>query len=203
MKKISVLILALLLSLSLFAGCKTTEVTEENVAELFKPSLECYLYFEGTALAELERDDNGNLVYYQDEGEMEQCRVVNYDDAEDLFSDMEKYMTEKIRKTVAYDRMFKSDGSDLYVTLFGAGGFSYDLNSIKLLKYEDGKYYITVDALSSGDSLYPELFVTTLKDGILRIEEVEPQSESSFMYDADKDGADRNFISNFDKIYSR
>lgn len=201
MKKISALILALLLSLSLFAGCKKTEVTEENVAELFMPSLECYFYFEGTALAELERDGNGNLVYYQDEGEMEQCRVVNYDNAEDLFSDMEKYMTEKVRKTVAFDRMFESDGRDLYITLFGAGGNSCDLNSIKLLKYEDGKYYITVDIINSGDCIYPTLFVTALKDGILRIEEVEPQIEASVMYDGDEDGADRNFISSFGKIY--
>lgn len=227
MKKTIALLIAIILSFSLLMACNKEEqnipkeneeklsVTEENVAELFKPSLEAYLYLSGSTFYELERDENGNIISYLDSNIKDHFKYP----ISDCFKIASDITVEEIKNkvyTYTYkplypehlDRYFVEENGDLYVGIgdFNIGEDLFDLNSIELYKNEGDKYYITVDVYfkyTEGKDEYsfvggnfPWVFTTTLKNGILYIEDVnehgdekEPtnnEDERSYIYDVFK-----------------
>ena len=188
MKKTFSIILAIILTLSLFTGCNNTdkdsvtEVTDENVKELFLPSLEVFVGFAGSGLYEVERNEDGTVKTFgvNDNGDTI-YKVIGYDDPDKIESDYRQYVSEEAEKNYigpfsAKDSFIK-DGEDLYVTDGACGAFGYDKNSIKLKKYENGKYYISVDWYAS-DSYEPryaghQWFTVSIKNGNLYIEDME------------------------------
>ena len=172
-------ILALLFVLVLFAGCGKSEVTEANVKELFMPTVECYWYYDGSALYELERDENGQLISYgETEGYMPLYKVVGFDSYEQIVAEYRKYISDDIDSVnFPMKNSFRETDSGLLVARYDGGSISFDPESIKLEKEENGKYYISVDEYHVGGKDYDVYgdtltFITTYNDGILHCEKI-------------------------------
>ena len=212
MKRTFSIILAIILTLSLFTGCNNTgkdpvtEVTDENVKELFLPSLEVYVLYKGSAFYEVEKNENGTVKTFgvNDNGDTI-YKVIGYDDPDKIESDYRQYVSEEAEKNYigpfsAKDSFIK-DGEDLYVTDGACGSSGYDKNSIKLEKYEDGKYYISVDEYAY-DGYEPRcsshmLFTVLIKNGTLYIEEAEKFLKKDFEAPSLEE---TDLISTFDKF---
>ena len=173
-------ILALLFVLVLFAGCGKSEVTEANVKELFMPTVECFEYYNGSALYELERDENGQLISYgETEGYMPIYKVVGFDSYDQIVAEYRKYISDDIDSVnFPMKNSFRETDSGLLVARYDGGSISFDPESIKLEKEENGKYYISVDEYESADAdnfsyVDSRLFTATYKDGILYCEKAE------------------------------
>ena len=172
-------ILALLFVLVLFAGCGKSEVTEANVKELFMPTIECYEYYNGSAVYELERDENGQLISYgETEGHMPLYKVVGFDSYDQILAEYRKYISEELKPASFPDeRTFRKTKDGLLVARNDGGLIPFDPESIKLEKEENGKYYISVDEYHVGGKdfdIYGDTltFITTYNDGILHCEKI-------------------------------
>ena len=181
MKKKSVsVVLTLLFVLVLFAGCGKSEVTEANVKELFMPTVECFEYYNGSALYELERDENGQLISYgETEGYMPIYKVVGFDSYDQIVAEYRKYISDDIDSVnFPMKNSFRESDSGLLVARYDGGSISFDPESIKLEKEENGKYYISVDEYEPSntdnfDYVDTLLVTATYKDGILYCEKAE------------------------------
>ena len=204
MKRTFSVILAIILTLSLFTGCNNTgkdpvtEVTDENVKELFIPSLEAYVLYMGSAFYDVDRDGNGKAINYYlsekfDVDVAESYKIVSDITVEEIENKMKTYMdTTKvsdigIRLSEFGKEWFAEVDNELYVGLAccGMAVSYYDENSIELYKKEDNKYYISVDEYgiypitdenhNEGDFVYSRsvIFTTTLKDGVLYINDID------------------------------
>lgn len=216
MKKVLALFLVAVMALGIFAGCGNIEnnppknedidaentgndvtVTEQNVSELFKPSLEAYVFLSGSAFYDVEKDADGKIVDYigTDIEKLFDCpltacfKITGGLTAEEIKSKVASYTYEPLYPE-HLDRYFAEKDGSLYV---GVGDFKYgntlfDENSIRLLKSEGGKYYITVDkyyAYQNGKDDYtvvggtnPWVFTTAYKDGKLYIESVDENGDA-------------------------
>ena len=65
MKKRTLSVISLLFALILLAGCGKSKVTEENVKELFTPTLEADAYMYGSAFYSVEKDEKGYPKLYK------------------------------------------------------------------------------------------------------------------------------------------
>ena len=173
-------ILALFFVLVLFAGCGKSEVTEANVKELFMPTVECFEYYNGSALYELERDENGQLISYgETEGHMPLYKVVGFDSYDQILAEYRKYISEELKPASFPDeRTFRKTKDGLLVARNDGGLIPFDPESIKLEKEENGKYYISVDEYEPSntdnfDYVDTLLVTATYKDGILYCEKAE------------------------------
>lgn len=188
------------------SGDKVEEVTQENVAELFLPSLEAYVYYMGSGFYTVEKDSNGIATQYSMEfGNIEDnaYKVVEYDEFKPIADQMKKYMSEHVYlDLMLFDGNYKEteDGLFISTTLCNLGDV-YDITSIRLIgQNEDGEYLISVDtgynydnSISNMDGL---IFETTLEDGVLVI------NSAKFNEDAQTDtpAESRRWIGKLDKI---
>ncbi len=215
MKKVISVALSLLFILTLFAGCgKEVKVTEENVKELFIPTLEAGFYIYGSAFYNVEKNEKGQPVTYSDiDGtENSYCKIKEKTTIDELIKQIKKYDTSFYDGSMK-ESVIEKDGS-LYVSPLGLfGGYEpiYDLNSIKLEKTEGDIYYITVDEYAYPDteadpSAIPGVpnFVSKITykvksvDGILQTQDAEYWlKESSPVNKVD----DCEFIGMYDKFY--
>lgn len=151
------------------------EVTQENVSEVFMPSLECYVCYLGSYLYEVEKDEDGELVSYG----MSWHKVLGYNDFESLRADMSKYLSDSVIDEVVSIGAYRELDGYLFIQDPQRGGNGpFDITSIKLLDSGGDTYTISVDQgwFQGGDAiLYIDriIFTTTLKDGVLFIESVE------------------------------
>ena len=216
MKKIISFLLVAVFSFALFSACgeqKVTKVTDENVAELFRPSLEAWQLFAGSAFYDIEKDENGDPVVYMysdDTFTGESYKIITDITPEEIYAKKLEYCntgTDEERAKSSFLSCFYEKDGELYVK----GAFSgmapiYDLNSIELYNTEDDKYYILVDSYSNGiNSGYSSsnIFVTTLKEnGILFIEDAlftgdgVIEKDESEINEPDK----RDYLGMFDKF---
>ncbi len=216
MKKIISFLLIAVFSCAMFSACgeqKVTEVTDENVAELFRPSFEAWQLFAGSAFYDIEKDENGDPVVYMysdDTFTGESYKIITDITPEEIYAKKLEYCntgTDEERAKSSFLSCFYEKDGELYVK----GAFSgmapiYDLNSIELYNTEDDKYYILVDSYSNGiNSGYSSsnIFVTTLKEnGILFIEDAlftgdgVIEKDESEINEPDK----RDYLGMFDKF---
>lgn len=171
-------------------------VTQENVAELFETSLKAYFMDCGTAFCELETDENGNAVSYWENDELR--NLFDSEDLTDYFKVVSDITAEEIiNKTNAHTGVIEYDyNGELHFAeyngeLYVGKGYSvrslYDLSSISLYSRSGDTYNITVDLYSpftydfNEDKIQKDVpeywrsyvFSTTLRDGILYIEDVQ------------------------------
>ena len=144
------------------------------------PTIECYEYYNGSAVYELERDENGQLISYgETEGYMPLYKVVGFDSYEQIVAEYRKYISDDIDSVnFPMKNSFRETDSGLLVARYDGGSISFDPESIKLEKEENGKYYISVDEYESADAdnfsyVDSRLFTATYKDGILYCEKAE------------------------------
>ena len=215
MKKIIsfLFIVIFLFTLTACGEQKVTEVTDENVAELFRPSLEAWQLFAGSAFYDIEKDENGDPVVYtysDDTFAGESYKIITDITPEEIYSKKLEYCntgTDEERAKSSFLSCFYEKDGELYVKgAFSGMASIYDLNSIELYNTEDDKYYILVDSYSNGiDSGYSSsnIFVTTLKENsILFIEDVlftgdgVIEKDESEINEPDK----RDYLGMFDKF---
>lgn len=196
-----------------------TEVTQENVADMFMPSLEAYVYYMGSAFYTVEKDENGETKEYHVEREsdgsiMTQYKVMEYNDFEPIVEQMRKYMSEDVCQDVLSGIYEQRDG-ELYIEdIFSIIGnrYSYDVASIELLESDGDNYKIGVDTCYSEFNtdtnsttiidIYKSSFNATLKDGVLVIESFEkgePYTVEEIK--SDTPAEDRRWINPMTKIY--
>lgn len=175
---------------------EVSAVTQENVAELFETSLKAYFMDCGTAFCELETDENGNAVSYWENDELR--NLFDSEDLTDYFKVVSDITAEEIiNKTNAHTGVIEYDyNGELHFAeyngeLYVGKGYSvrslYDLSSISLYSRSGDTYNITVDLYSpftydfNEDKIQKDVpeywrsyvFSTTLRDGILYIEDVQ------------------------------
>lgn len=187
-------------------GDKVDGVTQENVAELFLPSLEAYIYYMGSGFYTVEKDSNGIARQYSIEfGNIEDnaYKVVEYDEFKPIADQMKKYMSENVYLDIMlFDGNYKETEDGLFIsTTLSNLGDVYDITSIRLIgQNEDGEYLISVDTgynydngISNMDGL---IFETTFEDGVLVI------NSTKFNEDAQTDtpAESRMWIGKLDKI---
>ena len=182
------------------------EVTQENVTEAFLPSLECYVYYLGSYLYDIEYGEDGRPLYYDDM----YMHVLDYNDFESLRADMSKYVSDDLIYT---DGVKEVDGK-LFVQYPQRGtNWVFDITSIELLESDGDNYKIGVDYAYSEfntdiDSdtiidIYKSSFNATLKDGVLVIESFEEGDLYTVEeIKSDTPAEDRRWIGELDKIFS-
>ena len=170
---------ALLFVFVLLVGCGGGKVPESNVKELFMPTVECFEYYNGSAVYELERDENGQLISYgETEDHMPLYKVVGFDSYDQIVAEYRKYISDDIDSVnFPMKNSFRETDNGLLVTRYDGGSVSFDPESIKLEKEENGKYYISVDEYHVGGKdfdIYGDTltFITTYNDGILHCEKI-------------------------------
>lgn len=187
-------------------GDKVDKVTQENVAEVFMPSLEAYVYYMGSGFYTVEKDSNGIARQYSIEfGNIEDnaYKVVEYDEFKPIADQMKKYMSENVYLDIMlFDGNYKETEDGLFIsTTLSNLSDVYDITSIMLIgQNEDGEYLISVDTgynydngISNMDGL---IFETTFEDGVLVI------NSTKFNEDAQTDSPaeSRMWIGKLDKI---
>ncbi len=211
MKKIIsfLFIVIFLFTLTACGEQKVTEVTDENVAELFKPSLEAYVCYNGSGVLEFEKGEDGNAVEYDyEDGAGIAFKVTENLTVQEVEDRLHSYVYDP--ELGFFESFYFEKDGDLYLGLaaYGTGLTNYDLNSIELYGTEDGKYYITVDTYGDypvtdenhemGDIVYiqSEVFITTLNDGILYIEGLDEPIEKED-YNAENERFYMNDVAKF------
>ena len=203
MKKAISFALSLLFILTLFAGCgKEIKVADENVSDIFLPTLKCYAYHDGSGLYTIEKNEDGTPKSYgEDENANPLFKVVGFDSYEQLVSEYGKYISKDfVNATAPKETSFKKTDDGLLVAKYDGGSVSYDPKSVKLEKEENGKYYISVDSYNPAEDkkdVYTstETFTATYKDGILCIKKAESGFDTA---KTDKTMSTSELISTFD-----
>ena len=191
------------------SGDKVDKVTQENVAELFLPSLECYVSYMGSAFYTVERDENGILKKYDikdpyDGFDIQAYKVIEYDNFEPIKEQMRKYLSERVYLSLLFERgVYIEQDGDLFIedTNINVDEY-YDITSIKLLESDGDKYKISVyeGFTGAGDEIryvYENVFTTVLKDGALVIESIETNNANDF----DKESVDCKWIGVLYNLY--
>lgn len=213
----------LLISIMMFSLCacdkapqtsETDKVTQENVAEVFMPSLEAYVYYTGSNFYTVEKNEDGSLKSHfvlrnKDENiEILSYKVVEYNEFAPVKEQMLKYMSEDVFQDLMGDCEYVESEGSLYIVSPQRGTpYVYDITSIRLLDSDGDKYTIAVDLGSRADSIgditemYKTVFTTELKDGILVIEFVD-RGESYTPDEMEEFSAEgRKWIGELYKIY--
>ena len=211
MKKVVSLALSLLFILTLFAGCGDKIVlTEDNVKELFTPTLEAELYRYGSAFYSVEKNEKGQPISYSDidgTGTL-YCKINEKMTVENLLEKVSKYVTPY---PIIKQAVVEINGS-LYIDDEPRGYEGiYDFNSIKLEKTDGDTYYISVDEYAYPDtdadpSATPgvpnfrskNIFTVKSVDGILQIQEKQQVYDNVSPVNNLDDG---EFIGALDKFY--
>ena len=213
MKKIISFLLVAVFSFAMFSACTPSEVTDENVSDLFKPSLEAYVCYNGSGVLEFEKGEDGNAIEYDN--------FIAGDGIRNLFKVVEDITVQEVKNRLdlyVYDTelgfdedLYLEQDGDLYLAFaaYGTSVTQYDLNSIDLYKTEEDRYYVTVDTYGiypvtdenhdEGDIVYIEskVFITTLNNGILYIEGVDEGIKKEKINDENK----RFYIDDTNKFY--
>lgn len=202
MKKIISFLLVAVFSFAMFSACTPSEVTDENVSDLFKPSLEAYVYYLGSAFYDVEKDGNGNPITYEDfnVNSVNTYKIDGNIGVNDITDNLRSYVSEDL---VWFDSSFIDETDNgTYVGIAAGGSTFFDVNSIRLERKENGKYYIAVDEFIEGiddlDYFRTNIFMTSLRNGFLYIEEVSYETSVAPVNDADQ----RHYITQFGKFSS-
>lgn len=214
MKKRFCLIFGLFFILLCFVGCgSTTNVSEENVKELFLSSLKAICYAHGSDFYEIEKDANNNPVKYEN---IDDNGTIYYKTSnltkEQLISEIEKYTTLTSEQKEQIENLTVEKNGDLYIDVLASyGGYEsiFDINSISLTKHENDTYYISVDEYAYPDAagdpnmadgnphyVHTVTFQTAEENNILKIEKFETNK------DTQKNSLEKcEFIGSFDKFW--
>ena len=214
MKKSLSLALSLLFIFTLLAGCrKSVKVTEENVKELFTPTLEADAYMYGSAFYSVEKDETSPKLYKVTD-DFSGYKITEKTTVDEIFEKVAKYEKRNSELTESEKTAFLEKDGTLYVDIIGVyGGLEaiYDLNSIRLEKIDGDNYYISVDVYAYPDSEGSINFVKsdtpdfyaketyTVKDvdGVLQIQDSELDNDASPI----NDPTNCKFIGGFDKFW--
>ena len=215
MKKSLSLALSLLFIFTLLAGCrKSVKVTEENVKELFTPTLEADAYMYGSAFYSVEKDEKGYPELYKVTDDFSGYKITEKTTVDEIFEKVAKYEKRNSGLTESEKEAFLEKDGTLYVDIIGVyGGFEaiYDLNSIRLEKTDGDNYYISVDVYAYPDlaakinpkkSDTPDFYAKetyTVKevDGVLQIQDSELDNNAAPI----NDPINCEFIGGFDKFW--
>lgn len=173
------------------------KLNENNVRELFEPTLKAVFLGMGSNFYDVEKDENGNGILY-DDGYL----ITTETTYEKI---LEEYRRYSLYGVFAHEWEFTEDGENLFVDNlweYASHVGVCDLNSIELYQIYDDKYYVCVDVYTSDgkDLTYNGTteYTVVFGDGLLRIIDVyhyvftkntlPDESEREYLY------ADANFV---------
>ena len=182
-------------------------VTPENVSEVFLPSLQCYVYYMGSYVYDIERDDILNPEEYTSNW----YKVEGYSDFESMRDELRIFLSDSIIDEIKMNGIYRELFGMLFINVEGSNDSDvYDVTSFELLESEGDTYVIAVDhgtQVEFGDDIYTIdrlIFTTTLKDGVLHIDSVEQgPTYTAEQIKAGKSPMERKWMSHTDKIFRK
>ena len=119
-KKRTLSVISLLFALILLAGCGKSEVTEENVKELFTPpTLEADAYMYGFAFYSVEKDEKGYSELYKVTDDFSGYKITEKTTVDEIFEKIAKYEKRNSELTESEKTAFLEKDWTLYVDILG------------------------------------------------------------------------------------
>lgn len=182
-------------------------VTQENVSEVFLPSLQCYVYYMGSYVYDIERDD----ILRPEEYANDWYKVEDYGDFESVRAELQIFLSDDIIDEIKMNGVYRELFGMLFINVLGSNDRdAYDVTSFELIESEGDRYVIAVDHGTKeeiGDdicSIDRLIFTTTLKDGALHIDSVEQGPTYTVeQIKAGKSPMERKWMSHTDKIFRK
>ena len=118
----------MLFVLVLLAGCrKSVKVTEENVKELFTPTLEADAYMYGSAFYSVEKDEKGYPKLYKVTDDFSGYKITEKTTVDEIFEKAAKYEKKNSELTESKKKGFSRKGLDFLCRHTRRANLSADL----------------------------------------------------------------------------